>query len=461
MKLREQLLLASFCCIVALQGKILAQEPGFGQALSINSQLLHETRSVRIYAPPSAQSPLRKYPVLYVVDGESLMWSTLSAAKFLTGSVSLPQMPEVIIVSISNTNRDRDMPVPQVFSQTKGAENFLRFLTDELVPLINKRYAVSGLNALIGHSQGGLFATFAATKKPDVFRFVLALDAPMTVDSAVLQQHKSGLQSDCQTRYVSMETLYGWGTSFPDITRCKEYVQRRIDGETHESMPHKGIYDGLKILFRDFLPPESGLPLAKIQEHYAQLSKQHNCTYTIPSRVVLSSATQHINQSKKQEALALLRYAEQVYGKTRSSQVLTVQANSITKAPDERIDFYLHHPPPTAEQLQPFQGTWKGVLNVPGGTNMDIVWQIVNNNNGAVLSSRLMDSFTINSDFLLINEKNKLVWGRKHNGGGIYLSIGTLSDDGRTITGTEDLIGFEMPKGFPPFKQNTFRFQKQ
>lgn len=461
MKLRKQVLILFFLTIAAAQGKILAQESGFGQALSIHSQILHETRSVRVFAPSSAQSSLRKYPVQYVLDGESLMWSTLSAAKFLTGSISLPQMPEAIIVSISNTNRDRDMPVPQVFSQTKGAENFLRFLTDELVPLINKRYAVSGLNVLIGHSQGGLFATFAAIKKPDLFRFVLALDAPMTVDSPVLQWHKSGLTLDCQTRYVSMETLYGWGTSFVDLAHCKQYSQHRIEGETHESMPHKGIYEGLKILFRDYLPPESGLPLAKIQEHYEQLSKQHHCTYTIPSRVLFSSATQHINQSKKQEALALLRYAEQVYGKTGTSQTLTLQVNAITKTPDERIDFYLHHPPPTAEQLQPFQGKWKGVLNVPGGTNMDIVWQIVNNNNGAVLSSRLMDSFTINSDFLLINEKNELVWGRKHNGGGIYLSIGTLSDDGRTITGTEDLIGFEMPKGYPPFKQNSFRFQKE
>ncbi|MBL7991473.1 MAG: hypothetical protein JNN25_08550 [Candidatus Kapabacteria bacterium] len=461
MKLRQRLLMLIFLTIATVQGKTLAQEPSFGQTLSVHSQILHETRIVRIYAPPSVQSSLRKYPVLYVLDGESLMWSTLSAAKFLTGSISLPQMPEAIIVSISNTNRDRDMPVPQVFSQTKGAENFLRFLTDELVSLINKRYAVSGLNVLIGHSQGGLFASFAAVKKPNVFCFILALDAPMTVDSPVLQQHKLGLTLDCQTRYVSMETLYGWGKSFSDLAHCKQYSQHRIEGETHESMPHKGIYEGLKILFRDYLPPESGLPLAKIQEHYAQLSKQHHCTYTIPSRVLFSSATQHINQSKKQEALALLRYAEQVYGKTRSLQALMLQANAITKAPDGRIDFYLHHPPPTAEQLHPFQGKWKGVLNVPGGTNTDIIWHITKTNNHYFMESRVMDSFTSKSDFLFVNEKNQLVWGRKHNGGGIYLSIGTLSDDGLTITGTEDLIGFEMPKGFPPFKQNSFRFQKE
>ena len=104
MKLRKQVLILFFLTIAAAQGKILAQESGFGQALSIHSQILHETRSVRVFAPSSAQSSLRKYPVLYVLDGESLMWSTLSAAKFLTGSISLPQMPEAIIVSISNTN---------------------------------------------------------------------------------------------------------------------------------------------------------------------------------------------------------------------------------------------------------------------------------------------------------------------------------------------------------------------
>ena len=64
------------------------------------------------------------------------------------------------------------------------------------------------------------------------------------------------------------------------------------------------------------------------------------------------------------------------------------------------------------------------------------------------------------SDFLLVTATNNLSWARKHDGGGIYLSIGKLSYDGQTITGTEDLIGFKMPEVIPPFEPNTFEFRK-
>jgi hypothetical protein len=77
------------------------------------------------------------------------------------------------------------------------------------------------------------------------------------------------------------------------------------------------------------------------------------------------------------------------------------------------------------------------------------------------MESELMKQLKTKSDFLFVNEKKELVWGRKHDGGGIYLSIGQLSADGLKITGTEDLIGFEFPPNMPAFEKNTFEFKKQ
>ena len=42
---------------------------------------------------------------------------------------------------------------------------------------------------------------------------------------------------------------------------------------------------------------------------------------------------------------------------------------------------------------------------------------------------------------------------------GIYISVGRLSDDGLTITGTEDLIGFDAPSDWAVLKKNTFEFK--
>jgi len=97
---------------------------------------------------------------------------------------------------------------------------------------------------------------------------------------------------------------------------------------------------------------------------------------------------------------------------------------------------------------------------VPGGSNTDIDWEIIKVKDGYQMISDVMKQFKSKSDFLYVNDKKELVWGRKHNGGGIYISIGKLSEDGLTITGTEDQIGFDLPKDMPPFKANTFEFRK-
>jgi hypothetical protein len=98
---------------------------------------------------------------------------------------------------------------------------------------------------------------------------------------------------------------------------------------------------------------------------------------------------------------------------------------------------------------------------VPDGVNMDFEWEIVNTNGKYQMITDVMKQFKVKSDFLYVNQKGELIWGRKHEGGGIYISTGKLSVDGRIITGTEDLIGFEFPAGVPPFKKNSFEFKKQ
>lgn len=73
----------------------------------------------------------------------------------------------------------------------------------------------------------------------------------------------------------------------------------------------------------------------------------------------------------------------------------------------------------------------------------------------------IFKQFKMKSDFLYINEHKELVWGRKHEGGGIYISIGKLSGDGKTLVGTEELIGFDIPPEWPKYQKNTFEFKKQ
>src|SRR5262249_27209318 len=52
-----------------------------------------------------------------------------------------------------------------------GAEDFRRFIGEELIPLIDQRYeTVPGNRTYFGHSGGGLFGLYTLCTQPDLFR---------------------------------------------------------------------------------------------------------------------------------------------------------------------------------------------------------------------------------------------------------------------------------------------------
>ena len=119
---------------------------------------------IRIHLPPSFDLS-KDYPVLYQLDGET---TTGSVIKSYLDLQERDVINEIIIITIDykhENNRERDFTptAHSSFDESGGASNFLLFLTDELVPLINARYPVDQTfgNTLRGHSLGGLFASYA------------------------------------------------------------------------------------------------------------------------------------------------------------------------------------------------------------------------------------------------------------------------------------------------------------
>lgn len=441
-------------CQIQNSGKI-----EIGKKIIIHSNILNESRELFIYSPGPGSSKKTRYPVIYLFDAESLFIPAVGAVNFLNYSSYLPQMPEAYIVGIVNTKRDRDMPVPQEIEKTDGAQNFYLFLSQEVVPYVNKNFSTSGLNILVGHSQGGLFVTHSALQNPKLFSFVVAMDAPMDVTKSVEQFYSKKLIESCGLKYVSVKRLYGWNEETKSANDCLTFSQIIIPDENHETMPYKGLYEGLQYLFNDYLPSAKDLPLQKLSAYYDSLEKKYGVPYPIPSKVLLESAKQNIGQSNKVIALELLSENEKFYGPSQISRQLQTKANAIVNAPDERVTYALSHPSPSDEEIQPYLGKWSGVVTVPGGTDTQIDWEIKKVAGTYLMESDVMKQFKSRSDFLYINEKKELVWGRKHDGGGIYISIGQLSKDGLMITGTEDLIGFEFPPNMPAFAKNTFIYK--
>ncbi len=172
---------------LSAQNQFLTQ---IGKADSIYSETLKEQRKFWVQLPNNFDKN-KKYPVAYILDGETHLPTTSIVQNYYSGGFT----PEMILIGISNQqNRTRDLTISKItfrqggaFNQeTGGADNFLEFLKDELIPHIEKNYPVTNYRTLIGHSFGGLFTINTLIHHQELFANYLAIDSTLDWDNQKL-----------------------------------------------------------------------------------------------------------------------------------------------------------------------------------------------------------------------------------------------------------------------------------
>jgi len=140
-----------------------------GSRYTLSSEIMGEDRRVSVYLPRSYErSPEAVYDVLYLLDGGVNLLHTIGSQYFLAG---YRQMPELIVIGIHNTVRNRDL-TPSEVKETAfsgGADKFRSFIKKELFPFVDTKFRTSNRRYLSGHSYGGLFALDTLVKTPEMF----------------------------------------------------------------------------------------------------------------------------------------------------------------------------------------------------------------------------------------------------------------------------------------------------
>lgn len=123
-----------------------------------------------------AERPHAKYPVVYVLDGDSLFPMLAPQHLFLTYDEGLPEAVIVGIAyggfdpAVNKRHVDFTAPAPGVAPEAGGAPAFQRFLKTELLPRIEREYrADPDRRVLVGQSRGGSFVLYSAFTDPDLF----------------------------------------------------------------------------------------------------------------------------------------------------------------------------------------------------------------------------------------------------------------------------------------------------
>ncbi len=148
-----------------------------GDYLRLESKTVGRPYHVYVRLPEGYDtSSAKRYPVVYLLDGDSLFPMLAPQHLFLTYD---EKPPEAVIVGIayggfdpSINKRDIDYNPPAVDGKPgqDGAPLFLRFLEDELLPTIESRYRIDpSRRVLVGQSRSGYFVLWSALDAPDLF----------------------------------------------------------------------------------------------------------------------------------------------------------------------------------------------------------------------------------------------------------------------------------------------------
>ncbi|MCB0334616.1 MAG: alpha/beta hydrolase [Bdellovibrionales bacterium] len=169
-------------------------------------------RDIAVMLPREhTQDPKRRFPVLFMLDGENLFESLPSTfqgpkwqvAKTCRCLINEGAMEPVIIVAISNGGNAARMADythkshPEWPEGATGfAHNFAAFLYTQLIPVINDRYpTLPERTGIIGSSLGGLFCLFSKTEFPDHIQRIGALSPSLQWDDGELVRRYEYLQN--------------------------------------------------------------------------------------------------------------------------------------------------------------------------------------------------------------------------------------------------------------------------
>jgi predicted alpha/beta superfamily hydrolase len=287
------------------------QRPGARCTMSIeppvtmNTAAFEWTYEVQVALPASyGVMPGKTYPVLWLTDGPFLLHL---AVGLLNTLVMGAHAPEMIVVSVGCPSDAgaaefgrrravdfmppgksilfdgpggeyfRNLGVPETAEQK--ADDLLAFLIDEVRPALAKNYRMSADHGLLGHSGGGMFASYVLFARPGAFRrYIIGSPSSNAADRAAFRLEAeyaaacTDLQADVFFGAGELEIgkpgLAAWGIVSAPVLMAETLLLRQypslklttriFPGKDHSSVIADVIGEGIRAVWADALAPAEG-----------------------------------------------------------------------------------------------------------------------------------------------------------------------------------------------------------
>lgn len=292
-----------------------------GKYIRLHSEVMDEERTMLISLPDGYDNTAEYYPVLYVLDGGVQAMIEARAAVQMS---KYSYCPDMIIVAIENTVRNRDM-----LPGTDAAPKFLKFITEELFSYMKKEYRVDDSQRILyGGSNAGLFAIFSLLDNPDNFAAYIASSPTICHRKGLMMDKlKSMIDKDIHiNKYLYI--IYG-DIDFPQVTDTlavyipwlKKLEPKGLRLHTEYlpedgHIPYGSLEFGLMAAYEGYSYPADKLEnegLDSMKAYYNRYSKKVGYVQKIPKQKILFFGQEMLRKKKIKEAIQAFDYGCELY----------------------------------------------------------------------------------------------------------------------------------------------------
>ena len=241
------------------------------QVRQLKSSATGRSYDIYVLLPTDYAQNQKKYPVLYVLDGQ---WDFKLLDSIYGGLLYDEFVPEMIIVGITYSGANPDYNALRAMDYTPisdmsipgsgGAPKFLAFFKEELIPFIETNYRVdASQRVLMGSSFGGSFTLYALFTEPGLFGgYVAASPVVVYGDGFAFTQEAEYANShqDLPVRLFlsvsELESLKEPVQEFMQVLSEHGYTGLEmethiIEGERHAGNKPEAFNRGLRFIFQD------------------------------------------------------------------------------------------------------------------------------------------------------------------------------------------------------------------
>jgi predicted alpha/beta superfamily hydrolase len=166
-----------------------------GSSFTIASKPLHEKRRVNVVLPLGyGKDPVKRYPVIYVIDG-GVEQDLLNIAAVAQNGGMWGRSAETILIGIETKDRRKELVGPtrepellKKYPTAGSSAAFRAFIRDEVKPFVERTYRTDGRDVVVGESLAGLFIVETYMSEPALFGGYGAIDPSLWWDKEALSK---------------------------------------------------------------------------------------------------------------------------------------------------------------------------------------------------------------------------------------------------------------------------------